>query len=244
MPSRSMSPSTEDSTLVRVMPRAAAMFATPDVRQAAMACSRYSTGVGPWSVPTSTSGWSETTSVRWRCAISWPTPWKPSYVDTEWVPFTQWLAARNWNFAIAGLPRTASRVASRVETSTPLVCGCSVVVVMSVAPPDRTWAGRVVVMNGQVGTLGRPPSLDLPEGTATGSSCEKAQGRCADEGVHSHRATPSHTEAGDPCERPKGGCADEGVHPHRATPSHTEAGHRQKGDQRHEQVPGPVRRRR
>ena len=53
-----MSPSTVDSTSVRLTPRAAAMLAMPAVRQAASACSRYSTGVGPLSVPTSTAGWS------------------------------------------------------------------------------------------------------------------------------------------------------------------------------------------
>ena len=49
MPSRSMSPSTVEVTLVSSTPRAAAMLAMPAVRQAAMACSRYSTGVGPLS---------------------------------------------------------------------------------------------------------------------------------------------------------------------------------------------------
>jgi hypothetical protein len=56
MPSRSMSPSTVEVTLRRVMPRAAAMFATPAVMQAAIACRRNSTGVGPWFVPTRTAG--------------------------------------------------------------------------------------------------------------------------------------------------------------------------------------------
>ena len=46
-----MSPSTVEETRRSVMPRAAAMFARPEVRQAAMACSRNSTGVGPWFDP-------------------------------------------------------------------------------------------------------------------------------------------------------------------------------------------------
>ena len=58
MPSRSMSPSTVDETRRRVTPRAAAMFARPEVRQAAMACRRNSAGVGPRFDPTSTVGWS------------------------------------------------------------------------------------------------------------------------------------------------------------------------------------------
>ena len=58
MPSRSMSPSTVEETRRSVIPRAAAMFARPEVRHAAMACSRNSTGVGPWFDPTSTAGWS------------------------------------------------------------------------------------------------------------------------------------------------------------------------------------------
>ena len=53
-----MSPSTVEATRCRVMPRAAAMFARPEVRQAAMACSRNSTGVGPLLLPTRTAGWS------------------------------------------------------------------------------------------------------------------------------------------------------------------------------------------
>src|SRR4051794_39812982 len=47
MPSRLMSPVTVDVTAVRTTPRAAAMFTSPAVRQAASACSRNSTGVGP-----------------------------------------------------------------------------------------------------------------------------------------------------------------------------------------------------
>ena len=69
MPSRLMSPSTVEETLFSFTPRAEAMLATPAVRQAAMACSRYSTGVGPLSWPTSTAGWSETTSVSCACSI-------------------------------------------------------------------------------------------------------------------------------------------------------------------------------
>lgn len=42
----------------RGTPRAAATLAMPAVRQAAIACSRNSTGVGPLPVPTSTAGWS------------------------------------------------------------------------------------------------------------------------------------------------------------------------------------------
>ena len=40
-------PSTVECTSVSSMPRAAAMLASPLVRQAASECSRYSTGVGP-----------------------------------------------------------------------------------------------------------------------------------------------------------------------------------------------------
>ncbi len=70
MPSRSMSPSTVEETLFSFTPRAAAMLAMPEVRQAAMPWSRYSIGVGPLSCPTSTAGWSETTSVSCACSIS------------------------------------------------------------------------------------------------------------------------------------------------------------------------------
>ena len=74
MPRRSMSPSTVDVTSVSGIPRAAAMFARPLVRQAARACRRSSTGVGPWSVPVRIGGWSA--SYRWSVARvnSWPAP--------------------------------------------------------------------------------------------------------------------------------------------------------------------------
>ncbi len=58
MPSRFMSPSIVDSTEFSVTPRAAATLAIPAVRQVPSACSRNSTGVGPWSLPTRTAGWS------------------------------------------------------------------------------------------------------------------------------------------------------------------------------------------
>lgn len=53
---------------------AAATLATPAVRQAAMPWRRYSTGVGPWSWPTRTAGWSESTTVTDLCSISWVAP--------------------------------------------------------------------------------------------------------------------------------------------------------------------------
>ena len=53
-----MSPVTVELTEVRWTPRAAAMLTSPAVRQAAKACSRNSTGVGPWSEPVRTGGWS------------------------------------------------------------------------------------------------------------------------------------------------------------------------------------------
>src|SRR4029079_19690588 len=86
-------------------------------------------------------------------------------VEIDWVPCAQVLVARNWNPAIGGVPRTASRVASNVETSTPLVLGWSVAVVllmMVLLVTGRT--GRVVVTDGRAGTLGGPPSPDLPVG--------------------------------------------------------------------------------
>ncbi len=48
------------------------------------------------------------------------------------MPLTQVLVARNWNFAISFWPLTASRVANRVATSTPLMLGFSVVTLMVV----------------------------------------------------------------------------------------------------------------
>ena len=46
------------------------------------------------------------------------------------MPLTQRLLARNWNLAISGVARTASRVANRVAVSTPLRIGLSVTVIL------------------------------------------------------------------------------------------------------------------
>src|SRR5215475_5428171 len=128
MPSRSMSPSTVEETSVRVTPRAAAMLAMPAVRQAARACSTYSTGVGPLSVPTSTGGWSASNVNGSRWFISCLAPWKPWMVERLWVPLIQVLVARKRNFAMSGSPLTASIVANRVAVSTPLRTGFSAMV--------------------------------------------------------------------------------------------------------------------
>src|SRR6478609_10194548 len=47
-----------------------------------------------------------------------------------WVPLIHSLRARNWNCAISGCALTASRVANRVGTSTPLSAGRVCVLVM------------------------------------------------------------------------------------------------------------------
>src|SRR5215207_210927 len=132
MPLRSMSPYTVEWTSVSRMPRAAAMLASPAVRQAASACSMYSTGVGPLSWPTSTAGWSAS---KWKlrsCVRSSPTPKYPWIVLRLWVPLSHWLLARNWNCAASGAPLTASSVANRVAVSTPLRIESLAMVVMVV----------------------------------------------------------------------------------------------------------------
>ena len=76
----------------------------PEVRQAAMACSRNSTGVGPWFVPTSTAGWSASYA---NGSVRWCPPARrrrsPGWSDRLWVPLIQSLRARNWNWAISGV---------------------------------------------------------------------------------------------------------------------------------------------
>src|SRR6266536_1213605 len=140
MPSRSMSPSTVEETSVRVTPRAAAMLAMPAVRQAARACSTYSTGVGPLSAPTSTGGWSASNVNGCRWVISCLAPWKPWNVDRLWVPLTQRLVARNWNLAMSVSPFTASSVANRVAVSTPFRTWFSVMVIDLLL--NCCWSGR------------------------------------------------------------------------------------------------------
>src|SRR5262245_14140829 len=73
-----------------------------------------------------------------------------------WVPITQRLVARNWNFASSGLPRTASMVPKRFGTSTPLRLGVSVVVTVSslVACDPGPDAGRSRMRDRE------PPSLE------------------------------------------------------------------------------------
>ena len=59
-------------------------------------------------------------------------------VERLWVPLTQWLVARNWNWAMSGLALTASSVAINVAVSKPLRLGVSVVV-MSLLSFVRWW---------------------------------------------------------------------------------------------------------
>ena len=86
MPRRSMSPSSIDSTLVSVTPRTAAMLPMPAVRQVASACSTHSTGVGAWSLPHSTAGWSPSAMVACLCMCSPPAPVKVEIVVRLLVP--------------------------------------------------------------------------------------------------------------------------------------------------------------
>ena len=115
-----MSPSTVEVTSVSSTPRAAAMLASPAVRQPASAWSRYSTGSGLGPIPTSTFGWSTSRVVACSWVRSSPTPKKPWIVLWLWVPDIQRFDARNLNWAAAGAAFTASRVANRVVVSTPL----------------------------------------------------------------------------------------------------------------------------
>jgi len=74
-PRTSMSPSSCDSTRVSFTLRAAATYTSDVVRQAASACSRYSAGFGPVSVPQRTAGSPASTwNARSRDMSSWPAP--------------------------------------------------------------------------------------------------------------------------------------------------------------------------
>src|ERR1700712_1086721 len=65
-----------------------------------------------------------------RLVSSWPGPKKPWMVERLWVPLIHSLLARNSNWASAGWPFTASRVAKRVGTSTPFRAPRACVLVM------------------------------------------------------------------------------------------------------------------
>ena len=70
-----MSPSIVERTSVSRTLRAAATYTSDVVRQAASACSRYSAGLGPVSVPSRTAG--SPASITNACArevSSWPAP--------------------------------------------------------------------------------------------------------------------------------------------------------------------------
>ncbi len=105
MPSRSMSPSTVEETLFSSTPRAEAMLAMPEVRQAAMACSRYSTGVGR-VVRADEHGRVVGLDLGLVRVLASPASRRRSRssVDRLWVPLTHVLVARNWNLAISFCP--------------------------------------------------------------------------------------------------------------------------------------------
>src|SRR5512133_4066096 len=173
MPLRSMSPVTVERTSVSRTPRAAAMLAKPAVRQAASACSTNSTGVGPWSRPTSTAGWSASNTKVRSCERSSPTPKKSAMVLRLWVPLCHWLWARNWNLAASGACLTASRVANRVAVSTPLrieSLTCVVVILLRLLgrglPGDGGVGSGASFLVGGVRSGGRQqaPAWDRPGG--------------------------------------------------------------------------------
>jgi hypothetical protein len=57
------------------------------------------------------------------------------------VPLTHRLRARNWKAAISGVPLTASSVANRVGTSTPLRASRGVVVLVMSCSSGSSGAG-------------------------------------------------------------------------------------------------------
>src|SRR3954447_13406792 len=77
------------------------------------------------------------------------------------VPLTHRFVARNWNSAIAGLPFTASSVANRVGTSTPLI-GAGAVVVIAWCSSSRRAAGCRSDVENRRGSVFRTPSGLLP----------------------------------------------------------------------------------
>src|SRR6266508_233322 len=173
MPLRSMSPVTVERTSVSLTLRAAAMLARPAVRQAASACSTNSTGVGPWSWPTRTAGWSASKTKVCSWVRSSPTPKKSLMVLRLWVPLIHWLWARNWKLAAWGACLTASRVANRVAVSTPLRIESSIWVVVILVrllgrelPGDGCVRSVASLLSAMFGSGGRQSALvrDRPGG--------------------------------------------------------------------------------
>src|ERR1700712_1911403 len=74
-----------------------------------------------------------------RLVSSCPGPKKPLMVERLWVPLIHSLLARNSNCASAGWPLTASRVAKRVGTSTPLRAPRACVLVMLISLLVGSW---------------------------------------------------------------------------------------------------------
>src|SRR6266498_850675 len=157
MPLRSMSPVTVERTSVSRTRRAAAMLARPAVRHAASACSTNSTGVGPWSWPTRTAGWSASKTKLRSWERSSPTPKKSAMVLRLWVPLCHSLWARNWNLAASGACLTASRVANRVAVSTPLRIESSTSAVVSMVVILLRLLGRELPGDGGVRSVASFP---------------------------------------------------------------------------------------
>ena len=133
MPSRSMSPSTVEVTLVSATPRAAAMLTMPAVRQAAMRVQQVlDRGRRVVGADQDLRGGRRRATVS--CLVLHLLPGAVEAGDTSTgcgCRCTQVLLARNWNLAISFCPLTASRVANSVGTSTPLSGWRAVAVVIS-----------------------------------------------------------------------------------------------------------------
>src|SRR6478752_6903172 len=96
-----------------------------------------------------------------------------------WVPLIHSLRARNWNCPISGCALTASRVANRVGTSTPLSAGrvCVLVMVFSFG-----WWSMTTKQ-----TLRSAPSRDLPDGRVPSwAEGRSAEGRARTLLAHGH----------------------------------------------------------
>src|SRR6187401_1907910 len=88
-----------------------------------------------------------------------------------WVPLTQVWSLRNWNLASAGWERTASIVANRVETSTPLRGDEVSVTVMVVVP--LWWVARPVLVVAWGGSSNRSGRAGRPKGQRSGREVQR-----------------------------------------------------------------------
>src|SRR5215467_362301 len=107
--------------------------------QEASAWRRYSTGFGAISLPSRIAGSSASSVNGLGCESSLWAPENVATVEQFLLPVSHWFRIRNLNLALDGVALTASMVAKRLSTATPLVVAASFCAV-AMFPSFLFWA--------------------------------------------------------------------------------------------------------